>query len=231
MDILKTCNGNALCLLVSRASSCAQWTFGEGYRQVLSDHSLPWTAQFLGPSQLAWLFQEVSATPHRCQIVRGFQEASGNRGIDWPTRSTHLNPIEHLWDELEQRERQHGPTSIARLASSGKKGKPFLNNSSGVTSSACLKEFAKLYWLVVDTSLINFFVWINCTIIFRNCSFICEYRKWHDKAFLSNRFRTCPSESYVQAAICSEIGWFQLSHFLSKSIDRMFKISSADCKK
>lgn len=89
---------------------------GDAYRQILSDHLLPWAEQLLGSRHTEWLLQDDNATPHRCQAVQRFLQTSNIRRIDWPARSPDLNPIEHLWDELGRRVRQRGPTSIAQLA-------------------------------------------------------------------------------------------------------------------
>ena len=89
---------------------------GESYRQILSNHLLPWAEQLLGHPETEWRLQDDNATPHRCQTVRQFLESSNIRRIDWPARSTDLNPMEHMWDELGRRVRQRGPTSLARLA-------------------------------------------------------------------------------------------------------------------
>ena len=90
---------------------------GEGYREILENHLLPWTEQQLGAPQTEWRLQDDNAPPHRCQAVQRLLEESNIRRIDWPARSPDLNPIEHLWDELGRRVRQRGPTSIAQLAS------------------------------------------------------------------------------------------------------------------
>lgn len=89
---------------------------GDGYREILSSHLLPWAEQLLGSSRTEWFLQDDNATPHRCQAVQRFLETSNIRRIDWPARSPDLNPIEHLWDELGRRVRERRPTSIAQLA-------------------------------------------------------------------------------------------------------------------
>ena len=49
-------------------------------------------------------------------IQKWFVEISVEE-LDWPTQSPDLNPIEHLWDELERRlqARPNRPTSVPDL--------------------------------------------------------------------------------------------------------------------
>ena len=50
-----------------------------------------------------YIFQHDNAPAHSAEAVRNFFQASGIRCLPWPSRSPHLNPIEHVWDHISKK--------------------------------------------------------------------------------------------------------------------------------
>lgn len=80
---------------------------------VLIPYVVPY-AHFIGED---FLFMQDNARPHVARKVLDFCDEVGINRLEWPAMSPDLNPIEHLWDNINRKVRNHipAPQSLPEL--------------------------------------------------------------------------------------------------------------------
>lgn len=86
---------------------------GEVYQRILDDNLMQ-SMQKLGMGE-GVIFQDDNDPKHRAHAVRDFLLENAIETLPWPAQSPDLNPIEHIWDEMERRMKGRNPSNAQAL--------------------------------------------------------------------------------------------------------------------
>ncbi|CAF4601995.1 unnamed protein product [Rotaria sp. Silwood2] len=86
---------------------------GEVYKNILEQNLIQSATKLnLGREMV---FQHDNDPKHTSRIVKNWLDKNGIKRLVWPPFSPDMNPIEHLWDELERRMKKHQPKNENQL--------------------------------------------------------------------------------------------------------------------
>lgn len=77
--------------------------------EILAEHVVPF-AGYIGND---FLLIQDNARPHVARIVQDYLHEVGIETLNWPPHSPDLNPIEHVWDSIGKKLRNHQPLAAS----------------------------------------------------------------------------------------------------------------------
>jgi hypothetical protein len=62
-----------------------------------------------------WIFQADNEPKHTSRKAKRFLEKCNVNVMRWPAQSLHLNPIEHLWNDVDEKIKMKKPSNLNDL--------------------------------------------------------------------------------------------------------------------
>lgn len=82
------------------------------YINILRKHLLPFAAEKMAPD---WIFQSDNDPKHTSKRAKKFLVNKGINAMIWPSQSPDLNPIEHLWNDVDKVVKEKKPSNLDAL--------------------------------------------------------------------------------------------------------------------
>lgn len=111
--------GNVKCWGCMSSSGVGNLVFIEGnmtgvaYREILEQNLLQ-SVKNLNMGK-EWVFQHDNDPKHTAAVVTNWLDRHRIKRLKWPPFSPDMNPIEHLWDEMERRMQKEQPKNVKEL--------------------------------------------------------------------------------------------------------------------
>uniref|UniRef100_A0A8C7V9S8 Transposase Tc1-like domain-containing protein n=1 Tax=Oncorhynchus mykiss TaxID=8022 RepID=A0A8C7V9S8_ONCMY len=105
----------------------------------------PLVRPYAGAVGPGFLLMQDNARPHVAGVCQQFLQEEGIDAMDWPARSPHLNPIEHIWYIMSRSIHQRHRLSRSWRMLQSRSGRRSLRRPSATSSGACPGVVGRLY--------------------------------------------------------------------------------------
>ena len=88
---------------------------GQAYIQIIGDALPRFIGAVFSKKSDNWLYMQDNAPPHKSKFAMKWFERNNIPVMQWPPSSPDLNPIENLWDMIDERLKKMHPKTLVQL--------------------------------------------------------------------------------------------------------------------